>query len=429
MTERIKQLSSKLFSTGFFHIFSSSVINKIISFASGIVLVRIISKGDYGVFSYANNILSFFILASGMGALSGVLQMGSESDDAEKRKNIYSYGCKVSFFSNIVLTVIIVVVAIFVPFELKGANECLAAMAFLPAVMYLYEMQGIFLRSELRNKEFAISNTVSTVVIFVLSCLLSYFLGVNGLIAAKYISAVIAFVFIALRYKVAYPIGTVAKLDTETKKTFWEISGISMLNNGLSRLMYLLDVFVIGLLIPDSTVVASYQVATNIPNALAFIPAAVLTYAYPYFAKRKDDKAWVLKRYKQLSIVMGICCFLIAAFLFITAPWVIRFLFGVSYLDAVPAFRVLCASFAITSTFRILPGNILVTQRCLKFNLFVSIISSALNMGLNFIFVSHYNSVGAAYATIITTTVTSIISVSYLVHILKKDKTDYERGK
>lgn len=415
----IKRLSSKLRSTGFFHVFGSSAINKVISFASGIVLVRIISKAEYGVFSYANNILSFFVLASGFGAVSGVLQLCSEAKDSSKRKQIYSYGCRVSFFANLVLAAAILLVALLVPFKIEGANFCLATMALLPCVMLVYEMQGVYLRTELRNKDYAVSNTFATIAIFVLSCVLAWFFSVNGLIAAKYISSLLALLFIAWRYKVYYPIGGKTKPDKATMKAFWGISSISMLNNGLSRLMYLLDIFVLGIVLPDSSVIASYQVATNIPTALAFIPAAIVVYIYPYFANHKDDKTWVRKRYLQVSVALGIGCSALSLAMIVFAPWIIKIVFGEAYRDCVPVFRILSFSFAVSSVFRVLPGNILVTQRRLKFNLFVAVLSSALNTVLNVLFIQRFHAIGAAYATLITVVITGALDVWYLFRILR----------
>ena len=418
----IKRLSFKLRSTGFFHVFGSSAINKVISFASGIVLVRIISKAEYGVFSYANNILNFFILISGLGAVPGVLQMCSETKDDLKRSKIYAYGCRVSFLSDLGLSVLILLVALLIPLKIEGANLCLMAIAFLPGVMLVHEMQGTYLRTELRNKEYAVSNTFTTVSVFVLSCVLSWLFSVKGLIAAKYIAFILAIIFTAWRFKVYYPIKNQVHLERDTIKAFWGISGISMLNNGLSRLMYLLDIFVLGIVLPDSTLIASYQVATNIPTALAFIPAAIVIYIYPYFAKHKEDKKWVLKKYTQVTIALGFGCFVIAVVMVVFAPWIIRLVFGEAYLDAVPAFRILSVSFAVSSPFRTLAGNILVTQRRLKFNLFVAILSSAFNTVLNVLFIQEAGAVGAAYATLITAIISSILNVWYLIAILKTKK-------
>lgn len=218
------------------------------------------------------------------------------------------------------------------------------------------------------------------------------------------------------------PIKNQVHLERDTIKAFWGISGISMLNNGLSRLMYLLDIFVLGIVLPDSTLIASYQVATNIPTALAFIPAAIVIYIYPYFAKHKEDKKWVLKKYTQVTIALGLGCFVIAVVMVVFAPWIIRLVFGEAYLDAVPAFRILSVSFAVSSPFRTLAGNILVTQRRLKFNLFVAILSSAFNTVLNVLFIQEAGAVGAAYATLITAIISSILNVWYLIAILKTKK-------
>ena len=53
MGERIKHL----FKDGFFHILGSSFINKCIAFITNIILVRILSKNDFGVFTGAFNAL------------------------------------------------------------------------------------------------------------------------------------------------------------------------------------------------------------------------------------------------------------------------------------------------------------------------------------------------------------------------------------
>ena len=415
----IKKSISKLGSTGFFHVFGTTAMNKIISFASGIILVRLISKSEYGVFSYANNLLNLFMIACGFGAASGILQMCSERREEQEKRQLYTYASRSSFLANCCLGACILFVAFFVPLKIEGANRCLGMMAFLPIFSYTYEMQVFYLRTQRRNKEYSYANTFSTLVIFLLSCCLSYFFSITGLVAAKYISFTLSALFILWRFRVEYPITKKAQVSPEIKKQFWSISMISMLNNGVSSLMYLLDIFVLGIVVPDSMIIASYRIATTIPTALAFIPAAVITYIYPYFAQKKEDKHWVLRRYFQITAVLGIGSAAIATFMFFFAPSIIRLVFGSAYVDCVPAFRILSLSFALSSTFRILPGNILVTQRKLKFNLFVAFLSSAINTALNVVMINAYGAVGAACATIITVAISSVLNVYYLIRVLK----------
>jgi len=95
---QFKAIKDKLFSTGFFHVFFSTVFNKGITFIAGIVLVRILSKEQYGVYSYAYNIYSTIMLFTGMGMVSAILQVCSESENKKKGKELYNYGCRFSLF-------------------------------------------------------------------------------------------------------------------------------------------------------------------------------------------------------------------------------------------------------------------------------------------------------------------------------------------
>lgn len=416
----IKKVAIKLKNTGFLHIFGSSTINKIVGFASSIVLVRLISKTEYGIFSYANNLLNFFMIACGLGGASGILQMCSENRDEREKVLLYNYASRSSFLINCGLSIIILLVSLFVPLQIEGANFCLGIMAFLPIFSYTFEMQTFYLRTQRRNKDYSYSNTFSSLTIFILTCCFSYFFQVNGLVVAKYISFALSVIFVIWRYKVTYPIFKKVELSSTVRKQFWGISAISMLNNGMSSLMYLLDIFVLGIIIPDSTVIASYKTATNIPTALAFIPAAFVTYIYPYFALHREDKSWVRKKYAIVSIGLAILCSLIAIIMFLFAPFIIELLFGAEYIDAVPCFRVLSVSFVISAIFRTLPGNILVTQRKLKFNLFIAAISSIINTILNVIFINQWQSIGAAYATLVTVLITGILNTGYLMYILNR---------
>ena len=56
---KIKDNIRTLLHTGFGHIFIANVINQIISFISGFILIRVLTKSDYGIYSYAFNIYSF----------------------------------------------------------------------------------------------------------------------------------------------------------------------------------------------------------------------------------------------------------------------------------------------------------------------------------------------------------------------------------
>ena len=58
---KMKDNIKTLLHTGFGHIFIANVANQVISFISGFILIRVLTKTDYGIYSYAFNIYSFIL--------------------------------------------------------------------------------------------------------------------------------------------------------------------------------------------------------------------------------------------------------------------------------------------------------------------------------------------------------------------------------
>lgn len=410
---------SKLRKTGFFHVFGSTVISKLITFLSGIILIRVVSKADYGVYTYSHNIYSFFILVSGLGMTSATLQLCSEKADEQMRLNLYSYCSKAGMKFNAFLALVILTVAVFVDIPIKGANILLAAFSFLPLLKFPMEQQQMWLRTGLKNREFSYANTFFAFFTLLFSVILAVMLGSLGLIMASYLAAVATIIFQTVRFKVPL-VSKNAELNREAKRNLWGVSSISMLNNGLSKLMCLLDIFVIGLFIPDEIVIASYKVATTIPEGLSFIPHSIILYAYPYFARNKDNKDWTIRKYKQLTLASGAVNFFAALVLILFSSFIVPLIFGKQYTDAIPCFVILCISFAISGTFSDPAGNLLVTQRKLKFNLFMGVFSGAFNTCMNVILVLKWGSIGASIATLLTVLLTSIFNTGYLLHVYRR---------
>ena len=420
--EKVLPKIKTLFKTGFFHIFGSSVINKIIAFLSSVVLVRILTKAEYGIFTYAWNIYSIILIFNGMGIESGVLQVSSEhSGDIEFGDRASNYGIRFGVKFDLILVAVILFIGLFAPLKIEASREILCILCLLPMSQILFQMTTTYLRTQKRNQEFARLTVLNTVLIFVVSAGCAFVFCEKGLVFGYYVAYLCSFTVGLLVYHVRI-FNDSKPLDGEETKGLLKIAAISMINSGLSQLMYLLDVFVLGIVDPQETLLASYKVATMIPSALAFIPLALITYLYPYFAEHRGDGDWCLKRYKQILLGLGGLNLVISGILFVGAPLIIRLLFGEQYLDAVPVFRILSVDYFFSGTFRILSGNLLVTQRKLKFNLFVAIVSSLTNVVADYFFIQWWGSIGAALATALVVFVSSTLSTIYLVHTFKQNR-------
>lgn len=417
---RIKSAFNNLNTTGFFHIFGSNVINKMLSFMCSILVVRIVSKVAFGEYTYANNVISIILLFSGLGMVSGTFQLCSEEiSNIDRRNAIYRYGCRVGIQFNLLLILVAVVVALFAPLKIPGARLLILMMALYPVVMILFEFQQIYLRSSLQNKLYSYSTTINTVLVVIGSVVGAVLFQIKGLIVGTYLAYCGTVFILFCFFKVPVFIKK-SKLDNTYRRVLYRISIVSMCNNGLSQLLYLADIFILGIIIPNESIIASYKIATVIPTAMTFIPSAVVTYIYPYFASNRTNKEWTISRYKILLKAMLLGNFIISLVLFVFANQFIGWIYGNSYLDAVPCYRVLVISYFFSGSFRIVSGNLLVTQRKVEFNLFVAILSGIINIAGNIILIPVYGSMGAAIVTLSVVIVSSLISTIYYTWLIKE---------
>lgn len=408
--------------SGFFHIFGANALNRVIIFISGVILVRVISKTAYGIYTYTNNILQFFLLFSGFGIVSAILQVSSEnSRNADKSDSIYSFGFKFGVLVNIILSLIVIIFALFVPLKIEGSNQLLLLMSIYPVFTIVIDLIKIFFRYKKKNKSFSYSTSINTISVLAFSILGAIILQEKGLVIFRYIGVFLSIVLSIILFK--FPIRMIfkkIKLSKEDRKDLFKISSISMANNATSHLVYLIDIFVIGILITNEEVIASYKVSTIIPNAMIFIPMSLMVFFYPVFAENKDNLLFVKRTYRKIILYFGLLNLSIVGISLLLSEYIILLIFGNPYLDSVAIFRVLLIGYFITSTFRTISGTILLTQRKLLFNLIMGISEGVLNVVINILLIPSMGAMGAAIASVSVVAVTSVISYLYLSKLLNK---------
>ena len=420
MPDTIRSAGNKLFRTGFFHIFGSNVINKIIAFVSTAVLVRLLTKSEYGIYTYAWNIYSIIIIFNGMGMASSLLQLCSErGNDPEYNSIIGRYSAKMGLLFDLVLGLVIAGIALWAPMTIRGADTLLFLLILMPALQFLFDLVQCIYRAQKRNREFSRLTVLNTLFLFLFSVAGALIIREKGMIFGMYASLAVSLCY-GWRH-LDLPRAKDSRISGKDRKALLSIGTISMFNNGISSLLYLLDIFVLGIVAKEETVLAGYKVATMIPANMVFIPLALVTYIYPYFAEHRMDGEWCLDRYKKVLLGMGGVNALIALVMCLFPGLIIRIFFGKQYLDIIPIFRVLAVNYFFQGTFRMIAGNLLVSQRKLKFNLLVSIISGIVNAAADYFFILWWGAIGAAYATVLVVLVASVLDVSYLVFTFRKN--------
>ncbi|WP_308539927.1 oligosaccharide flippase family protein [uncultured Murdochiella sp.] len=431
----MRKAIKKLASTGFLHIFSSEVLNKIIVSCSGIIVVNFLSKELYGVYSYAMNILSTFLIFSGFGASSALIQLGSENlNDIEKKEKFAKFSYRFGMIVNFGMFFAILLFCQFFSFPIPEAKKVLLLLSCMPLVYFTVETIQIYFRIHLYNKWFSYLSTgiaFANSVMLILGALSNQLTVLVGLRYVGYFLVIFATVALTrppfLFPDNSFSCGKEKRKEQEErgellltkaeKKDFFSIGFVALFNNSVSSLLYIIDGWLIGSIIADSTVLADYHTATLIPFAMTFVPSAIITYVYPYVASHHEDIPWLKKNVTKLYGIMAVVNGVISLGLYFFAPWIFAILFS-GYTDAIPIFRVLSIGFFFSGTFRILSGNVLVMLHRLKVNSVVAVISGVLNVILDYFWIKQYGSIGAAYATTAIYIISGLLSTAYVAYYI-----------
>jgi len=319
-----------------------------------------------------------------------------------------------------ILAAVTFYIACFVPLPVEGSNRILLYLSLLPLITIVFESILMYLRSTFQNKSFSFLSVTNTVLFFFGSVIGGLLFNVIGVVLGRYFaySACIGGAIKSIKSELQ-DIIKAKELEYTEKKDFLKFGIIAMLTNSISSMLYLIDIQLIGIFSKNAEMVASYQTATMIPFALNFIPLAIMTFTYPYFAKNGNDLNWVITSYRSLLKYLTPLNLAISGGLFILAPVIVPLTFGTQYTDSVVPFRILSLGYFIAGTFRIPAGNILASIKLVHINLFNSIVCGILNIILDILLIPIYGGIGAALTTVSIFVVSSIISNYQFVRLAK----------
>lgn len=426
---KTKELSlkfKKVLKMGLAHVFGAYTLNKVISFVTNLIIVRILSKTDYGFFSSAFNIYSFFNIFTGLGMLGAELVFCSEKRSEDERQSIYKYTLLCGVLSNIFLSIGIVFYGFFANVSMEETRLFIVELSGLLVFDYLAQYVLCYFRTLKSNKKYSYFTLLNTITYLGFGCLGSFLFGVTGTIIGRYISCLIVFIFGILFSKnkiIFWPFSF--RLSRQLQKQIWIYSVKNGLCTFLNQIIYLIDVFLISTIIADPVVVASYKFATLIPESLAFIPQAIIVTFIPYYLEKKNDKKWIRKTTGYLFGASMVLNLIITAVLIIAAPLIIRITSGTKYLDSIPYFRILSISFFFLASFRLFSTNLLAIFKRTTFNLVAAAITGICNIVLDLILIEKYSATGAAWATVASVIIASILTFPYLIFIIFIKKEDH----
>lgn len=409
-----------IYKGGFFHIFTSNTMVKMIAFVSSFIIVRFVSKQDYAYLTYANNLYSYIGLLSGLGLSMALLKYASSGTDERASKAYLYYALKYGILFQLVMTAILIAYSQLANIPFPQSKWIIVLMALIPALTYISETILCYIRSKQENKLFAKSGFVQAVITLACSVGFVILMGVGGVPLARYLGLVLVLAIFLIPY-LKKNVGHVERVTLEPtqKKAFVAMGASLMVANLFSMIMPLNEMFLVNELIRNEVMTANYKVAIQIPSQLPFITSSIMVYYFPIIAKTRENQM-ILKKSINIQKVTGCILLGICIAGVVLTPAITRLLYGQRYIDTISLSRIFWVVYTINAGFRMIPMNILPMVGLIKFNLILSVLTCVVHFIVDYFSIMLFGLEGVAYATLIVYLVSGIF---YWLYIIKKCKS------
>jgi len=379
-------------------VFFAKIITMGISFLATIYIARSLGPTNYGQLSYTISFVGLFSFLASLG-IDQILYRDLIRYP-EKRNEYMGSAVGLRLISSIITVFVCIISAI-----LLSPKDVSLVLIFIVSFSF------IFSTFQLLNYEFqaeAKSKFISIVSIF--SVLILNILKIIIILSGK---GVIYLAFVILLEPILYAIGLIYfrtkeygsiknwKFDKQIAIVILKDSYPLILSSAFVVIYSRIDQVMIKNMI-DTTSVGLYDSAVKISELLYYIPNIVIWSVFPAIinAQKKSEELYY-KRIKKLFFVLILISILTALPTVILSEHIIKIIFGVGFLGAIPVLQIYVWS-GIGATLGLLSQQILVSENLTKIISISTFLGMTINIILNIIWIPKYGIVGAAYATLIS---------------------------
>lgn len=326
-------LTEKTIKSGFW-VFALRIVDRIFQLARLIILARLLSPNDFGLFGIALLTLS---------ALETLSQTGFKQALIQKKENIKPF-LNTAWTIQIIRGLLIALVLFFIAphaalfFAEPRAEPILQVIGLAIILHNLTNVAVVYFEKELKFHKYFAYNFAGTLADFIVAIsaailLQSVWALVLGFLARNLVKCIASYMFTPYRPKLQF--------NFEQAK---ELFGFGKWILGSSALVFLLtqgDDVVVGKLL-GVTALGLYQIAYRISNMPATeISHIISQVTFPAYSKLQDNISKLREGYLKVLQVTAFLSFPIAGLIFILAPDFTRIFLGEKWVPMIPAMQVL----------------------------------------------------------------------------------------
>ena len=259
--EKLCEGISSLHKRGFFHIIAGSTLAKIAGFVSVFFLPRFLSKADYGLLTYVDNIRNYVMLFNGIGITQATLRYCAQKGSDEEKKGYFLASLKVGILADAAIILLTAAAYLVAPLPFEGARFQLLISACLPVFYFLFTDIQLLLRATFQNQRYSVYNFTYSFLLMIFQIVFAVLWGVTGVMVGRYISMGLCVLlgFLLIR---DLPMMQVKALmpDWGQVKAMMRFSIVMLSASATSMVMSYNETFIVGQMLKNEELLAEYRV-------------------------------------------------------------------------------------------------------------------------------------------------------------------------
>ncbi|WP_392437306.1 oligosaccharide flippase family protein [Cruoricaptor ignavus] len=376
-------------------VFLAFAVAKLTSFFTNVLLIRFLTKEDFGLLSIAPAFFTVFAPFAGLGYPNALLRYGllaeSEEDQGRLSADLFRRG----FFSQVILSVLFFLCSLFYIDRYEGIIPIFTAFAVRLLGLFVYTHIQCELRVRRGNAAYARFTLANALLQFAIVVAAAYSGGLRGYLIAFALAP-----FLSLFWKRGRYFSLIEATKVFSIREMRSFSLHTGITNALSELLYSADILMISFLMNEQAV-AEYRTAILIPSNIIFLAQSFLQADYPELVKKHADRAFVRNYILQFyKLFLPVSAVLILV-LFIWDEEIIRIFFGETYTGTAGAFRVLTVAFAISMLIKVLANYLLAASGFVRVNTATGVLSVLVLVCAGAVLVPPLGILGMAWAMLI----------------------------
>ena len=394
----------------------------VISFAGKIVMARLLETTSFGWMALGSMILSFATMFSLLGLNSGVARYLPMAKNDKERKGIILSVLYISIPVSVIVSIFIFILAdeiavrIFHDSGLVGIIKIFAII--VPFSAFINITISIFIGLKNAKLRLYVQNVIIPSARFVsVTALILFGFGAIGAACGYLVSYFIASLFSVYYLIKNSPVAT----SVEPKYFYTELVSFSlplMVSTSAIYVMTNTDTFMLGYFL-SSAEVGIYNASYSLSTLTHVFSMSIGLIFMPVFSemlvKNKDESRKIYQITTKWIFMLSLPVFFV---LFLFPEQVIKFTFGQKYSTGAVSLMILTLCFFVGP---ILGPNVqaLTSIGKSKEIMYLNIVTTLLNIVLNYLLIPHFGITGAALATGLSY---AILNTSYSLYLYKLEK-------